>query len=101
VNKLTFDHELARQAAGRLDTLADRLEGTLRDAQISLHPAAAALDPVSRHTGQTFDQVGGSFQQSYRTGVHELRKIAANLRSHSDAFGDTDDQSVDAFRSLL
>ncbi|MBU3065404.1 PE family protein [Nocardia sp. NEAU-G5] len=101
MSKLAFDHELARQAAGRLDTLADRLEGSLRDAQISLRPAAAANDRVSLHTGQTFDQVGDSFQQSYRTGVHELRKIAANLRSHSDSFGDTDDQSVEAFRGLL
>jgi uncharacterized protein YukE len=101
VNKTAFDHELARQAAGRLDTLADQLEGSLRDTQISLSPAAAALDRVSVHTGQTFDRVGDSFQQSYRTGVLELRKIAANLRSHSDSFGDTDDQAVDAFHALL
>ncbi|WP_216897437.1 PE domain-containing protein [Nocardia alni] len=101
MNKLAFDHELARQAAGRLDALADQLEDRLRDAQPSLGPAHAALDPVSLHTARTFDQVGGSFQESYRTGTHELRKIAANLRAHSDSFGDTDDQAVDAFHALF
>lgn len=100
MNKLAFDHELARQAAGRLDTLADQLEARLRDAQPSLTPAAAALDPVSLHTARTFEQVGGSFEQSYLTGTHELRKIAANLRAHSNSFGRSDDEAVDAFHSL-
>ncbi|WP_067667025.1 PE domain-containing protein [Nocardia miyunensis] len=100
MNKLAFDHELARQAAGRLDSLADQLEGRLRDSHPSLSPATAALDPVSRHVAGTFDRVGDSFQQSYLTGANELRKIAANLRTHSNSFGDTDNEAVDAFRAL-
>ncbi|MBO0878839.1 MAG: PE domain-containing protein [Mycobacterium sp.] len=100
MSKLTFDHELALHTAGRLDTLADQLEGRLRTTSTSLHPAAGAHDAVSLHTARTLGQVGASFHESYLTGPHELRKIAANLRSHAKSFTAADDQGVDTFRSL-
>lgn len=100
MNKLAFDHELARQAAGRLDALADQLEQRLHDTNAALSPAAAALDPVSLHTARTLDQVAVSFQQSYLTGPHELRKIAANLRTHSTSFDGADNEAADTFRAL-
>ncbi|MQY22483.1 PE domain-containing protein [Nocardia macrotermitis] len=100
MNKLAFDHEMARETASRLDSLADRLDGQLHDAQPALGPAAAALDPVSVATARTLHEVGASFRESYRTGPHELRKIAANLRAHADSFGNADGETVDAFRAL-
>ncbi|WP_019931128.1 PE domain-containing protein [Nocardia sp. BMG111209] len=100
MSKIAFDHELARQAAGRLDALADELEAGLTHAGHSLSPAAAAVDPVSDRTGDTLDTVGSSFRDSYLSGVRELRKIAANMRAHSDSFGDTDSDAVDTFRGL-
>ncbi|MBU3065197.1 PE domain-containing protein [Nocardia sp. NEAU-G5] len=98
MSKFAFDHDLARHAAGRLDTLADLLEGDLHHSQAALGPAAPAHDPVSLQVALTLDQVGDSFRQAYRSGVHELRKIAANMRAHSDSFADSEDQSADAFR---
>ncbi|MQY24971.1 PE domain-containing protein [Nocardia aurantia] len=100
MSKIAFDHELAKQAAGRLDALADELEAGLANAGHSLGPAPAAIDPVSARTGDTLDEVGGSFRDSYLSGVRELRKIAANMRAHSDSFGDTDSDAVDVFRGL-
>jgi hypothetical protein len=100
MSKIAFDHELAKQAAGRLDALADQLESDLNGAGHALHPAPAAVDAVSAQTGDTLDEVGGSFRDSYLSGVRELRKIAANMRAHSDSFGDTDSDAVDSFRGL-
>lgn len=84
MSHVAIDQELARLAAGRLDSLADGLEGGMQDSYAALRPAAAGLDPVSIRTSQTFSEVGGSFRESYLSGVRELRKIAANLRSHAD-----------------
>ncbi|MFI5779334.1 PE family protein [Nocardia sp. NPDC051570] len=101
MSRIAFDHELARLAAGRLDALADGLEGGLRDRSPALHPVAAALDPVSVRTAQTLDEVGTSFRQSYLSGVGELRKIAANLRSHADLHEGSDNDSVQMFQPLM
>lgn len=101
MSQIAFDGELARLAAGRLDTLADGLEGTLHRRGAALGPAPAALDPVSRRTAQTLGTVGESFQESYRSGVGELRKIAANLRTHADLAAVADDDVVDSFKPLM
>ncbi|QBS43430.1 PE domain-containing protein [Nocardia sp. CS682] len=101
MGQIAFDGELARLAAGRLDTLADGLEGTLHRRGDALSPAAAGLDPVSRQTAQTIGAVGGSFQESYLSGVGELRKIAANLRSHADLAAVADGDVVDSFKPLM
>ncbi|MRH89371.1 PE domain-containing protein [Nocardia sp. SYP-A9097] len=101
MSRIAFDHELARQAAGRLDALADGLESGLRDSSAALSPAAAALDPVSRRTSQSIEEVGVSFRQSYLGGAVELRKIAANLRSHADLHEGADGDAVAAFQPLM
>lgn len=101
MSHIAFDHVLARTAAGRLDQLADGLEGRLHQHSTALHPAAAAIDPVSRQTARTLGEVGGSFRQSYLGGVGELRKIAANLRSHADLVEGSDGDAVDMFKPLM
>ena len=100
MSDIAFDHGLARMAAGRLDILADSLEGRMNDSVPMLHPAASALDPVSTRSAQTLGDVGGSFRQSYLSGVHELRKIAANLRTHADLHENAEGDSADFFRPL-
>ncbi|TCJ97754.1 PE family protein [Nocardia alba] len=101
MSRIEIDHELARTAAGRLDQLADGLEGSLRLRTASLSPVAAALDPVSRTTAQTIGTVGDSFQQSYAGGIEQLRQVAANLRAHAVLVESTEDDGSDLFRSLM
>ncbi|MFD8247869.1 PE domain-containing protein [Nocardia sp. NPDC059691] len=100
MSSIAIDHQLARMAAGRLDMLADDLEGGLLQHSDALRPVPAAADPVSRHTAQVLRQVSASFEQSCLGGVGELRKIAANLRSHADLVGDSDDDAVQSFQRL-
>ncbi|MEU2036289.1 PE domain-containing protein [Nocardia amamiensis] len=100
MSSIAIDHELARMAAGRLDMLADGLESGLLQRGDALRPVPGAADPVSRHTAQVLRQVSGSFEQSYLGGIGELRKIAANLRSHADLVGDSDDEAVQSFQRL-
>ncbi|BDT90646.1 hypothetical protein IFM12275_06220 [Nocardia sputorum] len=101
MSRIAIDNELAVLAAGRLESLADGLESGLRQRGAALRPTAAAADAVSRHTSQTLGQVGCSFEESYLGGVGELRKIAANLRSHADLVVNSDDDAVQSFRSLI
>ncbi|MBU3068082.1 PE domain-containing protein [Nocardia sp. NEAU-G5] len=101
MSRIAFDHGLARIAAGRLDNLADVLEGRMTDSAHTLHPAAGGLDPVSTRTAQTLGVVGVSFRDSYLSGVHELRKIAANLRTHADTHENTDGDAAGLFGPLM
>ncbi|MET7768240.1 PE domain-containing protein [Nocardia sp. NPDC005366] len=101
MSRIAFDHELARLAAGRLDTLADSLEGDLGGATAALRPRAAAQDPVSVQSAQTLGAVGDSFLDAYLGGVGELRKVAANLRSHADLHENADGDAVELFRPLM
>ncbi|MFR9773827.1 hypothetical protein [Nocardia sp. SC052] len=64
MSSIAIDHQLARMAAGRLDMLADDLEGGLLQRSDALRPVPAAADPVSRHTAQVLRQVSASFEQS-------------------------------------
>ncbi|MGW5455932.1 PE domain-containing protein [Nocardia sp. NPDC003979] len=100
MSKIAYDGEIARQAAGRIDTLADSLAAQLQQRRDSLSPVAAALDPVSGHTAATLTTVSDSFADSYGSGVTELRKIAANLRAHADLAVATEDDTVALFTPL-
>ncbi|MEU6833569.1 PE domain-containing protein [Nocardia beijingensis] len=100
MSSIAIDQQLARMAAGRLDMLADDLEGGLLQRSDALRPVPAAADPVSRHTAQVLRQVSASFEQSCLGGVGELRKIAANLRSHADLVGNSDDDAMESFQRL-
>lgn len=95
-----FDHDMAQQAAERLDSLADLLERNLRDNGHALTLVPAGIDAVSQHAVQTFNHVAVSYQHSYGQGVHELRKLAANLRSHAREFGKAEHAGSQPFLAL-
>jgi uncharacterized protein YukE len=95
-----FDEALARQAAERLDGLADTLDRNYRNNGQALTPASAGIDDVSRHAAQTFDGVAESYASAYGNGVHELRKLAANLRSHVRTFASAEADSAGALSAL-
>jgi hypothetical protein len=82
MSTVAFDQVLANQAAERLDALADLLDGNLRQSAAALAPVPAGTDTVSRHAAATAGSVSESYQQAYRNGVQELRKVAANVRLH-------------------
>ena len=89
--------ELA-SAAGDLDRLADRLESSLRLHTPNLGVPAAGRDEVSVSTAGTFDQVAERFGTDSATAVHELRKIAAVLRSQATGFTRADDDAASGLR---
>jgi uncharacterized protein YukE len=95
-----FDPVAARAAAHRLDAMADRLDRNLRDSSHALSLVPAGIDEVSRRATQTFDDVSASYRSAYADGVHELRKLAANLRSHARTFSRVDAEGASRFRTL-
>jgi hypothetical protein len=95
-----FDSVAADRVAARLDALADRLDHTLSGTHGALSPAPAGADAVSAHAGRTFGDVGEGFRQSYADGVHELRKLAAYMRSHAESFRSVDALNVTLFDGL-
>jgi uncharacterized protein YukE len=95
-----FDPVAARAAAHRLDAMADRLDRNLRDSSHALSLVPAGIDEVSRRATQTFDDVSASYRSAYADGVHELRKLAANLRSHVRTFASAEADSAGALSAL-
>lgn len=95
-----FDQAMAQRAAERLDSLADLLDRNLRESSDALTLVPAGIDEVSQHAVQTFNHVAVSYQHSYRQGVHELRKLAANLRSHAREFGKAEHAGAQPFLAL-
>lgn len=91
-----FDAVAARDAATRLDGLADRLEEQLRTGEPSLQVAPAGLDEVSLRAAQTMTGVAISFSESASAGVLELRKLAALLRSQVQEFGRAEADNVES-----
>ncbi|QIS09003.1 MULTISPECIES: PE family protein [Nocardia] len=91
-----FDATAARDAAFRLDGLADRLENDLKDGVQTLHVAPSGIDEVSLRAAQTMNDVAGSYTDSATAGVHELRKLAATLRAQADSFGRAETESAEA-----
>ncbi|WP_216911460.1 PE domain-containing protein [Nocardia noduli] len=82
-----FDPVAAREAASRLDGLADRLEHWLRDNEPALAVEPAGLDAVSRHAAQTMNQVAANYTGNAAEGILELRRLAAVLRGQIEGFG--------------
>lgn len=95
-----FDEALARQAAERLDGLADQLDRNYRNSGPALALVPAGIDAVSRHAVATFDGVAKSYAGAYGSGVHELRKLAANLRQHAHTFVSAEVDSANALSAL-
>jgi hypothetical protein len=92
-----FDAAATRDAAIRLDGLADRLENELRAGEVSLKIAPAGIDEVSLRAAQTMSDVAGSYTDSAAAGVHELRKLAATLRTQAHQFDRSEGDSVESF----
>ncbi|MGF6889170.1 hypothetical protein ABIA39_008544 [Nocardia sp. GAS34] len=89
-----FDPVAARNAAVRLDGLADRLEGDLRTNDVALRVAPAGVDEVSARAAGTMNDVAASYSDSASAGVLELHKLAATLRAQADRFGRSEAESV-------
>lgn len=92
-----FDPAAAGDVAQRLDMLAGRLERNLAESAQALSTVPAGIDDVSRRATHTFNSVNTQYQHAYRNGVHELRKLAANMRSHSHTFQNVDADSAATF----
>ncbi|WP_069161894.1 PE domain-containing protein [Nocardia altamirensis] len=96
-NGVRFDADAAKDAALRLDGLADRLESELRSGEVSLRIPAAGVDEVSQRAAQTMNGVATSYTDSAAAGVLELRKLAATLRSQVRQFDRSESASVESF----
>ncbi|WP_227998549.1 PE family protein [Nocardia australiensis] len=96
-NGVMFDPVAARDAAVRLDGMADRLERELRDSEVSLSVPPAGTDEVSARAAQTMNDVAASYTQSASAGILELRKLAATLRTQVNQFGRSESDSVADF----
>ncbi|MBF6319879.1 PE family protein [Nocardia cyriacigeorgica] len=92
-----FDAAGAGAAARELDSLADRLEQALTSREAALKVEPAGADEVSRAAAQTMSEVATSFADSTAAGVHELRKLAAVLRSQITEFGRSESDSAAGF----
>ncbi|MFI9506346.1 PE family protein [Nocardia sp. NPDC052566] len=91
-----FDPAAARDAAARLDGLAERLERELSAGEPALRVAPAGIDEVSLRAAATMTDVAVSYSESASAGTLELRKLAASLRSQAIQFGNAESESVDA-----
>ncbi|MGN2641608.1 PE family protein [Nocardia takedensis] len=80
---MEFDPVEAMRVATELDSLADRLEAELRSGAPARAVAAPGLDEVSLRAAATLQEVSGSFDTSADSGILELRRLAASLRSQS------------------
>ncbi|MGW4242998.1 PE family protein [Nocardia sp. NPDC004722] len=95
-----FDAETVRAAAADLEAMADRLETALGADSQALSVPAAGSDAVSLAAADTLTSVGGSFVTQGGSGVDELRKLAAVVRSQADAFGQAEVDSSTDFMNL-
>ncbi len=96
-----FDPVTARNAAVRLDGLADRLEGDLRTNDVALRVAPAGVDEVSARAAGTMTDVAASYSDSAASGILELRKLAATLRAQATRFGRSEAESVADIRGAV
>ncbi|WP_406236328.1 PE domain-containing protein [Nocardia sp. NBC_01009] len=94
---VVFDPVAARNAAVRLDGLADRLERDLRSGATSLTIPSAGLDEVSVRAAQTMSDVASSYTESASAGILEIRKLAATLRTQAAQFGRAESDSAADF----
>ncbi|MEU1980937.1 PE family protein [Nocardia sp. NPDC019395] len=79
-----FDPIQAHRSSTDLDALAGRLEDVLKVNSPALAVAPVALDEVSIRAADTLTGIASSYDDAAARGVHEIRKLAAALRSQSD-----------------
>ncbi len=96
-SQVEFDAMAVGSVAQRLDALADRLDTAMRQASGPLTIVPAAIDEVSQRAARSLNDVSHDYQGSYAAGVHELRKLAANLRSHTGNVTVAEDTSAAGF----
>lgn len=85
-DSVQFDAVTAGKASSGLDALADRLAADLRSAEEALTVVPAGGEEVSGRAAQTANDVASSYLASAQASVHEMRKLAATLRLHSNRF---------------
>lgn len=81
----------AHRSASALDALAARLETDLRQLVPALAVEPAGADEVSVRAASTLRDVASSYDEAAAAGILEIRKLAAALRSHTDALVQMDD----------
>ncbi|QIS01711.1 PE domain-containing protein [Nocardia brasiliensis] len=92
-----FDAVAAGKASNGLDVLADRLAADLQAAEEALRIQPAGADEVSARAAQTGNEVATSYLASAQASVHEMRKLAATLRMHTNEFAQIESDSVADF----
>ncbi|WP_327112652.1 PE domain-containing protein [Nocardia sp. NBC_01730] len=94
---MEFDPIQARKSGTDLDALATRLENDLRAKQPALAVEHAGTDEVSVRAAETLRGVASSYDDAATQGIHEIRKLAAALRSHTDELLRMDDDNAVGF----
>ncbi|WP_328409271.1 PE domain-containing protein [Nocardia sp. NBC_00403] len=94
---MEFDPIQSRKSAADLDRLANRLEADLHSNLPALNVDSAGLDEVSVRAAETLGSVANSYDESATQGIHEIRKLAAALRSQSDLLVRMDDDNASEF----
>ncbi|MET8650205.1 MULTISPECIES: PE family protein [Nocardia] len=94
---MEFDPIRAGQSATDLDALAARLETELRQSLPALLVQPAGLDEVSGRAAATLRDAASSYDEAAVQGIHEIRKLAAALRSQSDLLVRMDDENASGF----
>lgn len=82
-----------KRASTELDALATRLEDALRVNLPALAVEPAGVDEVSVRTADTLRVVASSYDDATTRGVHEIRKLAAALRSQTDQLVRMDEEN--------
>jgi phage-related protein len=70
-------------AAGQLDSLADRIGKLMQTEAPNMTVVAAGRDEVSQRVASTLNQVHSDFAKSSDQGINEMREVAATLRAHT------------------
>lgn len=96
-DRVEFDAATAGKASSGLDALADRLAADLRSAEEALTITPAGTDEVSGGAARTANDVAASYLASAQAGVHEMRKLAATLRLHTNHFDGMESANVADF----
>ncbi|WP_328395530.1 PE family protein [Nocardia sp. NBC_00416] len=96
---MEFDPPQVRRAGTELDALAGRLEDALRANLPALAVEPAGVDEVSVRAADTLRAVASSYDDATTRGVHEIRKLAAALRSQSDQLVRMDEDNVAGSRA--
>lgn len=97
---MEFESTQARKSATALDALAARLEADLRARLPILAVEPAGTDEVSVRAAQSLRTVASSYDEAATAGILEVRKLAATLRSQTDAMDRMDDDNAAGFRAV-